>query len=201
MVKKRKKTLKKSGKRQKVIVSENAVTDLSTWLMPQILYRPDRRDYILKVYKPEGCVFCHAKETGVKFESLVLFEGKHTMIIMNKFPYNSGHVLVVPKHHCTEVTELNDEQYEEFSQFLKICLAALRKGFNCAGFNVGMNLGKAAGAGIPDHLHQHVIPRWIGDANFLPLITKTKVMIETLDEVYQRLQPIFKEVGREYLRA
>lgn len=167
---------------------------LGTWLMPQILYRPQRKDYILKIYKPEGCVFCTALKSGKSDESLVVHMGKHASVIMNKFPYNSGHLLIVPNRHCEHVYDLNEEEYTDFTKMLPLTLKVLKKSFNAAGFNVGMNLGYAAGAGIPEHLHQHVIPRWVGDANFLPLIAKTKVMIEKLEQVYVRLEKNFAEL-------
>lgn len=197
----KKKTARKNGKlKAKANAKAKAagrpvLEQLGTWLMPQILYRPQRRDYILKIYKPEGCVFCSALTQGKSEETLVVHTGEHASVIMNKFPYNAGHLLIVPNRHCENVYDLKEEEYEDFTRLLPLTLKVLKKSFNAAGFNVGMNLGYAAGAGIPEHLHQHVIPRWVGDANFLPLIAKTKVMIEDLDQVYGRLAKNFAELA------
>lgn len=188
----RKKAKSKGGNKP---VGRPVIEQLGTWLMPQILYRPQRRDYILKIYKPEGCVFCSALAAGKSEETLVIHTGKHASVIMNKFPYNSGHLLIVPNRHCEHVYDLKEDEYADFTKLLPLTLRVLKKSFNAAGFNVGMNLGYAAGAGIPEHLHQHVIPRWVGDANFLPLIAKTKVMIENLEQVYGRLSKNFAELA------
>ncbi len=190
----KRKSTAKSNSAGGALKGRPVLEQLGTWLMPQILYRPQRRDYILKIYKPEGCVFCSALNSGKSSETLVVHTGKMASVIMNKFPYNSGHLLIIPNRHCEHIYDLEKDEYAEFTALLPLTLRVLKKSFNAAGFNVGMNLGYAAGAGIPEHLHQHVIPRWVGDANFLPLIAKTKVMIENLDQVYERLCKNFAEL-------
>jgi len=191
---KRKKNTKKNTKKS-TIASEVMSLDFGSWLVPQILYRPERREYILKLNPPKGCVFCLAEKSGSSKESLVVYDSKHSFVVMNKYPYNTGHLLVVPKKHCAHIEELSSAEFTDFQSLTLTTIKVLKKSFNCAGLNVGMNLGYAAGAGIPDHLHQHVIPRWVGDMNFLPLVTRSKVMIETLDEVYKRLKPCFEELA------
>lgn len=188
-----KKKKSKSVKKKEALVGA-PLEDIGSWLMPQILHRPQRRDYILKIYKPVGCVFCNAVENNKNSDGLLVFKNEHAALILNKFPYNTGHLLIVPHKHCENIYDLSETQYAAFSKMLPFAVKGLKQAFNCQGFNVGMNIGKAGGAGIPEHLHQHVIPRWVGDANFLPLIAKTKVMIESLEQVQERLTKVFKEL-------
>lgn len=155
--------------------------------------RPDRYRYVRKLIKPEGCVFCSALKAGVGLESLVLHREKLAMVVLNKFPYNSGHLLVLPTRHCGDLTLLSQEEYTALSQLLRRTVDALQKSYDCPGLNVGLNHGAVAGAGIPEHLHWHVIPRWQGDTNFFPLIAETKVLAETVEQTYNRLRPFFEE--------
>jgi ATP adenylyltransferase len=157
-----------------------------------VLFKPDRLKYVRKMIKPEGCVFCAASAKGVGAESLLLYRGEHAIIVMNKFPYNPGHVLILPRRHCGEFLELTDAEHTEINQMLRRVVAALKEVYNPAGFNVGLNLGAASGAGIPEHLHFHVVPRWSGDTNFFPLLAQTKVVVETLEQTFERLLPYFQ---------
>lgn len=172
--------------------------EVSPWLADvwpterDILIRPERLRYVRKLIKVEGCVFCSAIKSGVAFENLVLHKGKTASVVMNKFPYNPGHLLIIPNRHIGEFAELNENELYELQDLLKKSLQALRDAYDPAGFNVGLNLGAAAGAGIPDHLHYHVVPRWKGDTNFFPLIAETKVVVEDLEATYERLLPLFK---------
>lgn len=158
----------------------------------QVLFNPERLRYVRKLIKPEGCVFCRALEQGVGAESLLLHAGSHAMVVLNKFPYNTGHVLVLPRRHCGEFLELTAEEHAEINTCLQRAIHALTEIYAPSGFNVGLNLGSAAGAGIPEHLHYHVVPRWAGDANFFALIAETKVVVETLEQSYARLLPYFE---------
>lgn len=155
--------------------------------------RPDRYRYVRKIIRPDGCVFCQARDQGVKLESLVLYREKHALVVLNKFPYNNGHTLVIPTRHCGDLTELSQEEYVALSHLLRRTIDALQKSYGCPGMNIGLNHGAVAGAGIPDHLHWHVIPRWRGDTNFFPLIAETKVLAETVEQTYNRLRPFFEE--------
>lgn len=167
-------------------------TKASSWPNErQILFKPERLKYVRKVDKPKGCVFCAAVEKGVGSKSLLLFDGKHAIVILNKYPYNNGHALVLPRRHCGDFLELNPNEQLEINRCLKQVIHALGETYSPAGFNVGLNLGSAAGAGIPEHLHYHVIPRWRGDTNFFPLIAETKVVVETLEQTFDRLIPYF----------
>jgi len=156
----------------------------------EILWRPDRFSYLSDKKKPE-CVFCDALKKGLSVESLVVGMTDLSMIIMNKYPYNNGHLLVLPKRHVADVLDVTEEEYLDINRLLRKTVAALRKCYSSppAGFNLGLNLGSVAGAGIPSHLHYHVIPRWLGDSNFFPLVAQTKVISETLEQTYKRLLP------------
>jgi ATP adenylyltransferase len=156
------------------------------------LFNPDRLRYVRKLIKPAGCVFCSAVEAGCTPESLLLYKGEHAIVVLNKYPYNNGHLLILPRRHCGEFLELTENEHRAMNHCLTRALKALQEAYQPSGFNVGLNLGSAAGAGIPEHLHYHVIPRWSGDTNFFPLIADTKVVVETLEQTYRRLLPYFE---------
>lgn len=193
---KRKTKLKKSAPKKS---ASKALPQPSPWLTNiwpterDIMIRPERLKYVRKLIKVEGCVFCNAVKSGVGFENLVLHIGKTASVVMNKFPYNPGHLLIIPNRHVGEFTELNKNELYELQDLVKMSLQVLRDAYEPAGFNVGLNLGAAAGAGIPEHLHYHVVPRWKGDTNFFPLLAETKVIVEDLESTYERLLPLFKE--------
>lgn len=157
----------------------------------KILVRPERMKYVRKLIKEDGCVFCNALAKGVMPESLVVYKNEHAMVMLNKFPYNSGHLMVLPTRHCDDLTKLTDQEYASVQNLLRKALKAVQEAYLCGGVNIGLNHGKAAGAGIPDHLHWHVIPRWMGDTNFFPVIAETKVLVETLSDAYDRVKPYF----------
>ncbi len=159
-----------------------------------VLFRPERYKYVRKVIQPDGCVFCDAANSAVSFEKLCLFKTEHSMIVLNKYPYNSGHLLVLPKRHCGDLMKLSAEEYQDLHLVLKAAVTACMEIYKPAGFNLGMNHGAISGAGIPDHLHYHLVPRWAGDLNFFPLIAKTKVVIESLEQSYSRYAEYFKSI-------
>jgi ATP adenylyltransferase len=159
-------------------------------LVKNVLFKPDRYKYIKKQTKTEGCVFCLSARK-LSFETLCVYKSKHSMIVLNKFPYNSGHVLVLPQQHCGDMFKLSDEQYLDFMETLRKASKAVVDIYGPSAFNMGMNHGAWAGAGIPEHLHFHVIPRWAGDLNFFPLIAQTKVVIETLEQTYENYMSYF----------
>lgn len=161
----------------------------------QIMMRPERLQYVRKMIKPEGCVFCASVRIGIGAESLLIHQTELAITVLNKFPYNTGHLLVLPRRHCGEFLDLTEAEHAAINAGLQRGIRALKEAYQPAGFNVGLNLGGASGAGIPEHLHYHVIPRWNGDTNFFPLIAKTKVVIETLEQTFARLLPFFTEAG------
>lgn len=160
-----------------------------------VMFRPERKNYVRRLIRSEGCVFCHAFDIGVKTDSLVLCIHGEAVMMLNKYPYNSGHILVLPKRHCGDFTDLSAEESRDIQQLLKVAVEVLGEVYRPGGFNMGLNLGSVAGAGIPEHLHWHVLPRWAGDANFYPLIAETKVVIETLEQTYERLVPLLEAQG------
>ena len=157
----------------------------------QVMFRPDRLKYVRKLVKPDGCVFCSARESGPSAESLLVATLGDAMLILNKYPYNAGHLLVLPKRHVGNFAELTLKEAADIHALQQKALYALTDLYQPGGFNMGLNLGGAAGAGIPDHLHWHLIPRWGGDSNFFPLIAETKVVVETLERTFERLVPYF----------
>ncbi|MBX7230866.1 MAG: HIT domain-containing protein [Bdellovibrionales bacterium] len=164
----------------------------SDWVQKRgLLFRPERYKYVRKLIHSGGCVFCEAYKLGINKESLVLYHSDYVMVMLNKFPYNSGHLLVLPTRHCGKLLELNDEEYFDLQLQLRLAVKAVMECYNPTGCNLGLNHGKAAGAGLPDHLHWHVVPRWSGDTNFFPIIAETKVLAETLDQTYAKLSPYF----------
>lgn len=161
------------------------------------MIRPDRLKYVRKLIKVDGCVFCNSLKSGVGVKSLLVHKGKFASIVMNKFPYNPGHLLIIPNHHVGEFTDLKQKELYELQDLLKLSIKVLRKAYDPAGFNVGLNLGAAAGAGIPEHLHYHIVPRWKGDTNFFPLLAETKVIVEDLEATFDRLLPLFEELNND----
>lgn len=157
------------------------------------LWAPWRMSYIAEPKEDVGCVFCHApaQPESEDKKNLILYRGKHNFIIMNLYPYNNGHLMVVPYKHTGDLCDLNDEESLEMMQLAQMALRVFKKAFNPEGFNTGFNLGKAAGAGIRQHIHFHVLPRWNGDTNFMPVIGETRVMPEHISDTYDKLRPLF----------
>ncbi len=156
------------------------------------LWAPWRLAYIAGE-KTEGCIFCTFPKENDDENRLILYRGKTCFVIMNAFPYSNGHLMVVPYRHLNDITALTDEENLEMMQLAVRCCDALKKMCRPDGFNVGMNLGRSAGAGIDDHIHMHIVPRWNGDTNFMPVLADTKVIPEALETTYAKLKPLFDE--------
>lgn len=187
----RKKTQKKVSSKAKRSASMNINGEI--WpLERDVLFRPDRLKYVRKLIKEDGCVFCKAAQAGVSFESLCLYQSSYSMIVMNKFPYNPGHLLVLPKDHEGKLLNLSLEQYLDLQNTVRLAVEAIETVYSPAGFNLGLNHGAVSGAGIPEHLHYHLVPRWSGDLNFFPLIAETKVVVESLETTFDRFHQFFK---------
>ena len=147
------------------------------------LWSPWRSKYIesFKEESKTGCIFCDAKDQEVQDNrSLILYKGKYSFVVLNLYPYNGGHLMVVPYRHLDDFQNLSDDELSEIMKLTKISLKALGNESNPHGFNFGANLGRAAGAGIDTHLHFHIVPRWIGDSNFMPVIGEVKVISQYL---------------------
>jgi ATP adenylyltransferase len=145
-----------------------------------------------------GCIFCELPLQGNDRENLVLGRTARTFAMLNKYPYNNGHLMVIPRVHASDVHALSEGDYQELSEMLRVALRLVGRAYAPQGANLGMNLGRAAGAGIADHLHWHVVPRWGGDTNFMPVLADSKVMIEHLHASWDRLRPLF---DAEYRRG
>lgn len=144
--------------------------------------------------KPTGCIFClFPAETGDEADrrNLIVARTAHSFVILNRFPYNNGHVMVIPRRHTGELTALPPEEFADLHAALRETIEVVKEAYRPQGFNVGMNLGECAGAGIAAHLHYHVVPRWNGDTNFMPVLADTKVMIEHLSQTQQKLEAGF----------
>ena len=151
--------------------------------------------YIEQGDRDEGCIFC-ARSRGLDPRAaLVLTQTKHSLVMLNKYPYNNGHLLLAPKRHENKLDELPEDEHADLQQALRRSLAIVRAVLHPGGINLGMNLGKTAGAGVEDHLHWHVVPRWDGDTNFMPVVSETRVMPQHLLDSYDRLKPHFESLA------
>jgi len=148
--------------------------------------------YIKGEARPEGCIFCELPAMGSANdeETLILSRGEHAYIIMNKFPYNSGHLMVSPYRHCGRYQELEMPEHADLSALTSRCVEVLDRVYEPQGYNIGVNQGRAAGAGIVDHIHLHIVPRWHGDTNYMTTVGDTKVLPESLEETYRKLRPL-----------
>jgi ATP adenylyltransferase len=155
-----------------------------------VLWAPWRLEYILGP-KPDECVFCLPEDTDEDRDRLVLYRARLNYVIMNKYPYNNGHLMIAPLRHVSCVTDLTPEEGHETMDLMKMCVEITYQFFNPDGINSGYNLGEAAGAGIAAHLHFQMVPRWIGDASFMAVFSETRVVPEHLISTYDRLKPLF----------
>ena len=142
---------------------------------------------------PEGCVFCREPKLE-DAESHILHRGQLCYVILNRFPYNTGHLMIVPYAHVPTLEDLDAEASAELMPLTQLSLRVLRGAYNPQGFNLGMNMGEAAGAGITGHIHLHVVPRWSGDTNYMTTTAQTRVIPEWLEQTYERLRPLFERV-------
>ena len=157
-----------------------------------ILWAPWRMDYIKSPSKGTGaCLFCDKLKNVNDRENLVLFRSAHTFVVMNPYPYNNGHLMVLPYSHLPTLEGLDDEALLDFIKITRRSIAALKEAFMPEGFNVGINLGKVAGAGLGEHVHLHIVPRWTGDASFITVVGEVRVIPEHVRSTYDRLYPVF----------
>lgn len=143
--------------------------------------------------KEEGCVFCSAQEKEDSAENLIAFRGEHAYVILNRYPYTSGHLMVVPLDHKPNLEELDAETRAEMMELTSHCMTVLRKIYHPEAFNMGANIGESAGAGIKSHVHIHIVPRWQGDTNFMTVVGDTRVLPEAIESTYQRVRNGFLE--------
>lgn len=158
------------------------------------LWAPWRLEYIMG--KPAAdCIFCVRDRSDEDVARQILARGNHAFVLLNKFPYTNGHLMVAPYRHTADHAELNSEEVLEMHQLLVVARDVLRDTISPQGFNLGMNLGLSAGAGVADHLHQHLVPRWVGDTNFMPVLGDVRVVPQHLERTYQLLRPEFIRRG------
>jgi ATP adenylyltransferase len=166
------------------------------------LWSPWRLPYVIGSQARDGrsgCVFCAAVEDESSEDaSLIVFRGRVTFIILNKFPYNNGHLLIVPHRHISSVKDATPDELSEMMALARLSEIALIEVYAPHGMNMGINLGKPAGAGILDHLHMHVVPRWNGDTNYMTVVGQTRVLPEELFVTSERLRPIFARIGGDH---
>ena len=172
------------------------------------LWSPWRLDYVTAEKPLAGCVFCLAAEAPAKAglaadgtgggarDGLVVFRGVTAYVVLNRYPYNNGHLMVVPARHVATLAELSSDELQEVAALTQRAEVVLRQAYRLEGINVGINLGKAAGAGIHEHLHVHLVPRWSGDTNFMTVVGDTRVLPEDLASTAARLAPVFERLAR-----
>jgi ATP adenylyltransferase len=156
------------------------------------LWAPWRMEYILGKKEPE-CIFCSYPKKNKDRESLILYRSSHNFVMMNKYPYNNGHLMVVPYIHTSTIDNLADEILLDFMKATQYSLKCLKEAFRPEGFNIGINIGAVAGAGIEEHVHLHMVPRWAGDTNFMSVLGEIRVVPEHIMETYDKLHPIFNK--------
>lgn len=161
------------------------------------LWAPWRMKYVASANDKTlgGCIFCEAARTEDDRKSLILHRGAHAMTIMNLYPYTNGHVMVVPLRHVADLADLTNEERLELMSGTATAVEVIREVLRCEGHNVGMNLGRAAGAGIDAHLHIHVVPRWAGDTNYLAVVGEVRVICEALEDTYGKLRAAYGARG------
>jgi len=157
------------------------------------LWAPWRMSYIRAPKGEVECFLCRYPKLNRDEEFYILLRGEHAFVILNAFPYNNGHLMVAPYRHVVYPEDLNLNEVDEMFKLTNLCIKALKRAFNPDGFNLGLNIGRAAGAGA-EHLHLHIVPRWFGDTNFMPVLAETKVISQHLRETYWELKKALEEI-------
>ncbi|MBW1782691.1 MAG: HIT domain-containing protein [Deltaproteobacteria bacterium] len=164
----------------------------------KVLWAPWRMEYILSDQEGEGCIFCPGDKRDEDRSRLILSVGRLCMVMMNRFPYINGHLLVAPVRHVRGLELLSPEETLDLLTVVGRSIEILKKVMKPEGFNVGLNLGRVAGAGVEEHMHFHIVPRWNGDNNYMTVLGEVRVVPEHIEETYQRLLPHFKELNVVY---
>jgi len=158
----------------------------------KVIWAPWRMEYILSNQKQGPCIFCPGDDRNQDEERLILFVGILSMVMMNRYPYNNGHLLVAPVRHVGTLESLTEDEMLDLLGMVRTSISALKELMNPEGFNVGLNLGKVAGAGVEEHLHFHIVPRWNGDTNYMTVVGAVRVIPEHIRETYKKLLPYFQ---------
>ncbi len=167
----------------------------------KVLWTPWRYEYIKSFEKKNSkenneCIFCKISKESTDDENYIVVRKRKVFVVLNIYPYNTGHLMIVPYRHVASIEDLTQEELQELAETIKLMVQALRKTYSPHGFNIGANIGRDAGAGIDQHFHVHVLPRWRGDTNFMPIIAGTKVIPETLDTTLKKIRQTLKELER-----
>lgn len=160
--------------------------------MGETMWAPWRMAYI-ESEKTTGCIFCDKPREQRDAENFILWRGDTGFVIMNRYPYNNGHLMIVPRAHAASLTELDAAQRAELCELTTLCEHVLRQAMQPQGFNIGLNLGAAAGAGIAEHLHVHMVPRWAGDTNYMTVVGEIRVIPQHIEHTYRMLLPYFQQ--------
>jgi ATP adenylyltransferase len=157
------------------------------------LWSPWRMPYLENHTKEEGCVFCNAQAQEDGAANLIAFRGERAYVILNRYPYTSGHLMVVPLDHKPDLEQLDPQARAEMMELTVRCMSVLRAAYNPQAFNIGANIGEAAGAGVVGHVHIHIVPRWNGDTNFMSTLGETRVLPESLEDTYRKIRKVFQK--------
>jgi len=161
------------------------------------LWAPWREKFILCEKQP-GCFLCRTARENQDRKNLILFRGKRCFVILNRYPYNNGHLMVAPFRHVGKLEDLKEEEATELWKISQLCVKALKSGLKPQGINLGMNLGKVSGAGVADHIHLHIVPRWQGDTNFMPVLAETKLISVGLSNTYRLLKRELQGIDKKH---
>ncbi|MCS6831732.1 MAG: HIT domain-containing protein [Armatimonadota bacterium] len=162
--------------------------------MTERLWAPWRMQYVSSAREqPEECLFCVRAQEPCSAENMVLMRGTHAFVMLNAFPYTNGHLMVAPVRHTADMDELCDEELLDIMRLVRESVNLLRDAYHPDGFNIGVNLGRAAGAGIVDHIHWHIVPRWNGDTNFMPVLADVRVIPDSLENTYTKLRQVLSQ--------
>jgi len=159
-----------------------------------VLWAPWRMEYILSTNKDQGCIFCPGKDRTQDEDRLILHVGEKTMVMMNRYPYNNGHLLVAPVRHVASLDQLGPEEILDLMLTVRRWIDVIKREMRPEGFNVGLNLGRVAGAGVEEHMHFHIVPRWNGDTNYMTVLGEVRVIPEHLKQTYKKLLKRFQSL-------
>jgi ATP adenylyltransferase len=162
--------------------------------MGKNLWAPWRMEYVLSGKKGAGCIFCPGDDRSGDVDRKILYVGPMTMVVMNKYPYNNGHLLLAPVRHVPDLGGLSNDENLDLILLVRSSMEIIKKVMKPEGFNVGLNLGKVAGAGVEAHMHYHIVPRWSGDTNFMAVTGEVRVIPEHIKNTYDKLKPYFEQL-------
>jgi ATP adenylyltransferase len=159
----------------------------------KVIWAPWRMEYVGSDQASEGCIFCPADEPTQDEKRLILYRGEWSIVLMNRFPYSNGHLLIAPLRHISSFDSLSPDEKLDLLNMMERSMSVLKEVMNPGGFNIGMNLGKVAGAGVEDHMHFHIVPRWNGDTNYMTVLGEVRIIPEHIRATYEKLLPFFKQ--------